>query len=161
VIILMDVSGSVAANASSYQRLLRGADEALKLLKPGDEIALMQFAERPDLIQGFTRDRNLILSALGRLDGRGQYGTHVDEGILGAATYMHTAANPDSRRAIITVTDDVTVAIKDRAYVAPTTIAEGQALRELYESGSVVSHSCMRAARIGLSARRRFKLPNR
>ena len=138
VIILMDVSGSVAPNASSYKRLLNGAYEALKLLKPEDEVALMQFAERPDLVQGFTRDRDLAISALGRLDGRGQYGTHVDEGILRAADYMHKAANPDSRRAIITVTDDVTVGIKDRAYVVPTTIAEGQALRELYESGSVV-----------------------
>lgn len=138
VIFLMDVSGSVAANSNSYQRLLHGAYQALKLLKPEDEVALMQFAEKSNLIQPFTRDRDLVVSAMSRLDGRRQYGTHVDEGILAAAGYMHSASNPDSRRAIIAITDDVTVAIKDRAYVLPTTVAEGQALSELYESGSVV-----------------------
>jgi len=79
VVILMDVSGSVAPNANAYQRLLRGAYEAIKLLKPRDEVALMQFAEKSAVVQPFTRDRELVINSLSRLDGRGQYGTHVAE----------------------------------------------------------------------------------
>jgi len=138
VVILFDVSGSVAADRKSAQRLLQGAYEALKLLKHEDEIALMQFAQKATLIQPFTRDRDMIVNALARMDGRGQYGTHVDEGILSATEYMRSASNPDSRRVIIAVTDDVTVSIANRAYTTPTTRTEGDALRKLYESGSVV-----------------------
>lgn len=138
VVILMDVSGSVWPDRKSFDRLMRGAFEAMKLLKQEDEVALMQFAERATLVQPFTRDRYLVVNALARLDGRGQRGTHVDEGILSAASYVRLASNSDSRRAIIAITDDVTIALTDRAYTVPTTRAEGEALRELYESGSVV-----------------------
>jgi VWFA-related protein len=138
VIILFDVSGSVAADRQSVQRLLHGAYEAMSLLKPEDEVALMQFAEKATLVQPFTRDRDLVVKAVTRMDGRGQYGTHVDEGILAAAEYMRSAANPDSRRAVIAVTDDVTVEFKDRSATTPMARYEGQALRELFESGSVL-----------------------
>lgn len=138
VVILMDVSGSVWPDLKSFERLRRGALEAMNLLKPEDEVALMQFAAKATLVQDFTRDRGLVVNALARLDGRGQRGTNVDEGILGAASYMRSASNPDSRRAIIAITDDVTVALINGAYVVPWTRAEGEALRELYESGSVV-----------------------
>lgn len=138
VVILMDVSGSVTDRESVRRPLLRGAYEALKLLKPEDEVALMQFAAKATLIQPFTRDRNLVVSGLGRLDGRGQHGTHVAEGILNAASYMRSASMGDSRRAIIAITDDVTVEFARRSYALPTTRAEGEALREVYESGSVV-----------------------
>jgi len=138
VIILFDVSGSIATDRQAVQRLLAGAYEAMKLLRPEDEVALMQFAEKATLVQPFTRDRDLVVKAVTRLDGRGQYGTHIDEGILAAAEYIRSAANPDSRRAVIAVTDDVTVEFRDRSSVTPTTRYEAQALRELYESGSVL-----------------------
>jgi Ca-activated chloride channel homolog len=138
VIILFDVSGSIATDRQAVQRLLGGAYEAMKLLRPDDEVALMQFAEKATLVQPFTRNSDLVVKAVTRLDGRGQYGTHIDEGILAAAEYMRSAANPDSRRAVIAVTDDVTVEFRDRSTVTPTTRYEGQALRELYESGSVL-----------------------
>jgi len=138
VIILFDVSGSVATDRKAVQRLLGGAYQAMNLLRPEDEVALVQFAEKATLVQPFTRDRDLVVKAVTRLDGRGQYGTHIDEGILAAAEYMRSAANPDSRRAVIAVTDDVTVEFRDRSTVTPTTRYEGQALRELYESGSVL-----------------------
>src|SRR5262249_14346814 len=138
VIILFDVSGSIASDRDSVQRLFQTTFEALKLLKPQDEVALMQFAEKGTLVQAFTRDRDLVVNALGRLNGRGQYGTHIDEGVLRAAEYMRSASNPDSRRSIIAVTDDITVEFANRSYATPMTRLEGQALRELYESGSVL-----------------------
>lgn len=138
VVILMDVSGSVWPDLKAFERLRRGAREAINLLKPEDEVALMQFASKATLVQAFTRDRGVVVDALSRLDGRGQRGTNVDEGILGAAHYMGSASNPDSRRAIITITDDLTIALTNKAYILPTTHAEDQALRELYKSGSVV-----------------------
>lgn len=138
VIILFDVSGSIATDRQAVQRLLGGAYQAMNLLRPEDEVALMQFAEKATLVQPFTRDRDLVVKAITRLDGRGQYGTHIDEGVLAAAEYMRSAANPDSRRAVIVVTDDVTVEFRDRSTVTPMSPYEGQALRELYESGSVL-----------------------
>jgi VWFA-related protein len=138
VVILIDVSGSVWPDLKTFERFRRGALEAMNLLKPEDEVALMQFAAKATLVQAFTRDRGVVVNALARLDGRGQHGTSVDEGILGAANYMRSASNPDSRRAIIALTDDVTIAIINGAYVVPWTHAEGEALRELQESGSVV-----------------------
>ena len=57
VIILVDVSGSVTPNARAAGKLLRGAYDAMKLLKPQDEVALMQFAARAAVVQPFTRDR--------------------------------------------------------------------------------------------------------
>lgn len=138
VIILMDVSGSLVPDVKSYRRLLDGAYEALKLLKPEDEVALMQFAAKSTIVQPFTRDRDLIVRAFGRLDGRGQYGTYVAEGILGAARYVRSASNPDSRRVIIAVTDDVTVEFAHKSSTAPATRGEGEALQELFESGSVL-----------------------
>jgi VWFA-related protein len=138
VILLFDVSGSIATDRNAVQRLLAGAYQAMSLLRPEDEVALMQFAEKATLVQPFTRDRDLVVKAVTRMDGRGQYGTHVAEAVLEAARYMHVASNPDSRRAIITVTDDLTIAISDGAYVVPTTRFEGDALHALYESGSVL-----------------------
>lgn len=138
VIILFDVSGSIASDRDSVQRLFQSTYEAWKLLKPQDEVALMQFAEKGTLVQPFTRNHILVVDALARLDGRGQYGTHIDEGILRAAEYMRSASNPDSRRAIIAATDDVTVEFASRSYTTPMARLESQALRELYESGSVL-----------------------
>lgn len=149
VIILFDVSGSVATDRKSVQRLLRGASEAMKLLKQEDEVALMQFAEKATLVQPFTRDRDLVVNALTRMDGRGQYGTHIDEGILAAAEYMRSASNPDSRRGVITVTDDVTVEFRSRSSVTPMVRFEGQALRELYESGAVLCALLNEAPEVG------------
>src|SRR6266850_5406102 len=77
VVILMDVSGSVWPDLKAFERLRRGALEAINLLKPEDEVALMQFAAKATLLQPFTRDRSLVVNALGRLDGRGQQGTSV------------------------------------------------------------------------------------
>jgi VWFA-related protein len=149
VIVLVDVSGSVWPNLKSFERLRRGALEALKLLKREDEVALMQFAQKATLVQPFTRDRDLVVNALARLDGRGQYGTYVAEGILAAASYMRSASNADSRRAIIAITDDVTVEFKERSSAAPMTQGEGEALRELYESGSVVCAILYKGDQIG------------
>src|ERR1700730_8082810 len=138
VIVLVDVSGSVWPDLKQFERLRPGALEALKLLKREDEVALMQFAPMATLVQPFTRDRDLVVNALGRLNGRGERGTSVDEGILKAADYMRSASNSDSRRAIIAITDDVNYALTDRVDTVPTTKAEGEALLQLYESGSVV-----------------------
>jgi Ca-activated chloride channel homolog len=92
VVILMDVSGSVWPDLKAFDRFRRGALQAMNLLKPEDEVALMQFAAKATLVQAFTRDRGAVVNALARLDGRGQHGTSVDEGILGAANDTGSSA---------------------------------------------------------------------
>lgn len=140
VVILMDVSGSVWPDRKSFERLMRGAFEAMKLLKQEDEVALMQFAAKATLLQPFTRDRDLVARALARLDGRGQIGTRVDSGILGAADYIRLASNSDSRRVIIAITDDVTEPdeLTTKVDAASYSYVERQALHDLYESGDVL-----------------------
>jgi VWFA-related protein len=139
VLILFDVSGSVWPDRESFERMRRGALEALKQLKPEDEVALMQFAQHAKLIQGFTRDREAITDAFSALDGRREFGTLVNEGIYNAAAYLRNAANPDSRRVIISITDDVTSVIPDRTLKDIGTLhSGGETLRALLEGGIVV-----------------------
>src|SRR5262249_1514464 len=57
IILLVDVSASVRPILNEIRQ---GATTALDTLKPEDEVALMAFATRTQVVQGFTRDRNLI-----------------------------------------------------------------------------------------------------
>jgi VWFA-related protein len=141
VVILLDVSGSLTSKRRDTQRLLEGVVAALDHLKPVDEVALLQFAGSASLLQGFTRDDSLIVDGLWRINGKIlENGTDVSGAVYQAARHAHTACNPDSRRVIIAITDDISVKVDrtEKVYTAPLSQSEAVTLRELYESGSVV-----------------------
>ena len=130
ILILLDVSGSVWP---VIKKLKEGALESLRQLKPEDEVALMAFAGNTKIVQGFTRDRRVIVDNLLSTGGRDlEGGTNQNEAIYQAATFLTRASNPDSRRVIIAITDDVSTLER---FVPHT---QQQTLYQLLESGSVV-----------------------
>jgi VWFA-related protein len=61
IMLLLDVSGSVRP---AIHRIRDGALEALGRLKPEDEVAVMAFASSAELVQDFTRNRDLIAKTI-------------------------------------------------------------------------------------------------
>lgn len=137
VLLLLDVSGSVRP---IVRRIGEGALGALDRLKPEDEVAIMAFANRPELIQGFTKDRQLTARKIieaSRDESVGR-GTFLNEAVHRAAREMSNATNPASRRVVIVVTDNVAfLGGKD---------AVRRTMTELLESGAVVYGLIVRAA---------------
>ena len=88
--IALDTSGSMAGER------IAAAQSALDhflydLLAPDDEIFLYRFSDRPDLVQGWTTDRQRLRSALGRVPTRGTTAMYdaVAEAVHLAATGQH------------------------------------------------------------------------
>lgn len=103
IILLLDISPSVRP---VIEKVRAGALQALQRLKSEDEVALMVFSGWTELIQDFSKDRQLILDKLGQaLDKKGG-GTRIHEAVAKAARQMRYATNPISRRVIIVVTDN-------------------------------------------------------
>jgi VWFA-related protein len=133
IMLLLDISGSVQPRLRQIQD---GARYAMEQLKPEDEVAVMVFAGGAKLIQGFTKDRQLIEDKIAGIKDNplgfwARSGTRINEGVYQAAAHMDQATNPLSRRVIIGVTDNQSSAI-------PTGHSGSEALEQLYESGSVV-----------------------
>ncbi len=103
VVLLLDISPSVHP---VIEEIRRGALQALQSLKPEDEVALMVFAGVTELIQDFTRDRQLILDKVGVALTRDGHGTRIHEAIGRAARQFKHATIPTSRRVIIVITDN-------------------------------------------------------
>jgi VWFA-related protein len=137
VLLLLDVSGSVRP---IIHQVGEGALGALQNLKPADEVAVMAFASNSQLIQDFTRDRQLIAEKIeeaSRVDWIGS-GTLLTDALFKSATQMPRASNPASRRVVIVVTDNVAL-LGDKNVVRRTA-------NELLESGAVVYGLVVRAA---------------
>jgi VWFA-related protein len=103
VLILLDVSPSMSKWLSD---LGAKSTEALRALRPGDQVALMGFASRSELLQPLTVDTkstgaNIIGNIYKQTLGRE---TVVNEALLAAAKYM--GSQPGKRRAILIVTDN-------------------------------------------------------
>jgi VWFA-related protein len=128
------VSGSVRGVIREIQA---GAEQALRHLKPDDEVAVMAFGTRPHLLQGFTNDRRLIAEQIARADDRDIMrrtggSTALNEAVYQAATHISQATNPISRRVIIAVTDNIS---NQPFFVGHS---EGEAFEQLFESGTVL-----------------------
>ena len=64
MIVLIDMSGSMRP----HHALIRDvAMEAINPLKPEDEVALIIFKDDAELIQGFTRDKNIAADAIKKM----------------------------------------------------------------------------------------------
>jgi VWFA-related protein len=106
--------------------------EALKRLKPEDEVALMTYHNTAELIEGFTRDRGQIEDALNRIPPHDEEADHcLNLAFYNAAQYMIKAGNPAGRRVIIVITGVTSNFDCD----GPSGTA---AAHEVFESGSVV-----------------------
>lgn len=106
VLLLLDVSASIAPN---FPALQRAASAALESLKHNDEVALMVFGGSARVVQGFTTDKQRVALAIAMADATGlRQGTDVTEAVYAAALHLEKAAAPGSRKIIIAITDDQT-----------------------------------------------------
>ncbi|HKV41397.1 MAG TPA: VWA domain-containing protein [Blastocatellia bacterium] len=79
--------------------------EALRRLKPDDEVALMAFADDVQLLRGFRLDKQAVADALNRMPPHDEDARHCfNRAFYEAAALMRKAANPDGRRVIIVIT---------------------------------------------------------
>ena len=127
IVLLLDISRSVRP---VIETIGAGANNALRHLKPEDEVAVIAFADYPKLIQPFTKNRTLTANGINEASrtfiGNG---TMLYDGLLLASQEINKGTNPANRRAIIVITDNI-------AITAGEDVARLQ--RELAESGTVV-----------------------
>jgi Ca-activated chloride channel family protein len=85
----------------------RSVRVALQRLKPEDEVALMIFNGEPRLIQGFTRDKDLVIRSLEEVEDHGAPAKHLHLAVYEAANYMLEATDRMRRRVLIVITYNI------------------------------------------------------
>lgn len=100
VALVVDRSGSMGP---VLKQLRRVAYDTLSSLKPGDQVALFDFAARAERLEDLTTDRQRIADAIGAIHTGGA--TVIADALFEAALYLARAA-PDRRHAIILVSDN-------------------------------------------------------
>jgi Ca-activated chloride channel family protein len=139
IVFLFDLTESVRP---VLKPLASGALAALQHLKPEDETAVMVYAASAKLLQDFTTDRALTVAAIEKASEMdSNEAAFFNEGVFQAAVQAAKAKNPGSRRVIVWLTDNVpNVPSESKLHT------EIDALRELLESGVVVSSLLERSA---------------
>lgn len=111
----------------------RAAREALDRLKLVDEVAVVSYHTKTDLIQPFTTNRIMLEQALNNIPAQTQAGGHCLNTVFDyAAKYMMRASNPAGRRVIIVITGFT------RWFDCPHSPSGKSATLAIYESGTVV-----------------------
>lgn len=129
VILLIDRGGCL----DPFSDKVRHATlEALRRLRPQDEVALMSFANTTELVEGFGRGKDRILAGLDHLPPHDENADHCfNRAFYDAAQYMSRAGNPEGRRVIIMITGITT-------YFGCGGNSPEEARMAILESGSVV-----------------------
>jgi len=130
VMLLIDRGGCLDSYSDEVHRAAREAIDRLKLV---DEIAVMAYHTKTDLIQPFTTNRILIEKALNRIPPQTEAGGHcLDTLFSDAANYMMSASNPAGRRVMIVISGWT------RFFDCPNSPTGKSAALSIYESGTVV-----------------------
>jgi VWFA-related protein len=133
IVLLLDVSGSVQP---VINRVRDEGMTALGLLRPDDEVAVMAFGFWARVVQDFTKDRAAVISAIAGIEFMGPWireKTYIYEAVYQAAAHLGKASNPDTRRCVIIITDNISNQPAGEAHPASA------ALEELLEAGAVMS----------------------
>jgi VWFA-related protein len=135
IILLLDVSRSVRPIIHDIRD---GALNALRRLKPDDQVAVMAFASETKLAQDFTKDRALVSRKIEEATATDVLGnaTFIGPALESAAIHMEHAPTVNSRRVIIIITDNI-AAISDRQ--------QHDVLDQLFDTGTVVYGLIVRA----------------
>lgn len=128
LMILLDVSGSMTRY---LEQIAHTARDAMRFLQPGDRVAIMVFGKRSELHQGFSD--NLAESARQLANAIHDHdvgaGTQINQAIFDAAQYTDKNAGPDGRRAILILTDNLSISYK---------LPDARVSRALIESDTVL-----------------------
>jgi VWFA-related protein len=110
VLLLVDVSGSMAGEPMNQARA--AIHQFIDALDPQDQVAVMSFASRVQLLQDFTADRGALGVAVDRLVPLGE--TALYDGVIQATELMATA--PQGRKLIVLLSDGTaTIGTNNRA----------------------------------------------
>ena len=129
LIILLDISGSMQR---WVERISGVAREALGYLRPGDRVAILVFGKRMEVHQDFSdniaESARQIASAVRDHDVGA--GTAINASVAAAADYMGANAKPAGRRAILILTDNLSLSYQ---------FTDRQVIRSLYASDAVLN----------------------
>jgi VWFA-related protein len=138
VVLLFDLTYSVQP---VLKPLAAGALDALRHLKPEDEVAVMAYAASAHLLQDFTTDREQAVAAIEKASEMGSgEDAFFNEAVFQASEQLGKAKNPRSRRTIIWLTDNVPNIPSEGVHT------EKDAFREVFETGTVISALLERSA---------------
>jgi VWFA-related protein len=105
VVLLLDISGSMQDGINLIKAVVT---ESLRPLKRDDEVSLITFADKPEVIVEFTKDKRLVDEKVGELTKKKIHGaTNELEGLFVAATHLNNASNSSGRRIIVVITDNM------------------------------------------------------
>lgn len=99
VVLALDTSGSM--NGQPLEQAKAAGRALLDQLSPLDQVAVLAFADRVDIVQAFTGDRNAVATSLGALSSTGN--TALYEGVAEAGGLSATGDLP--RRAVVLLSD--------------------------------------------------------
>ncbi len=142
VVVMFDMTETVHA---AMKPLAQAGLEILGHLKPEDEVAVMTFSSRADLMQGFTTNRSLAAEAIKTASWMADVeGTFLDEDMY-EAVELAGNAKPGRRRVLVWLTDGTANEENEstRASIgqhAPARLhSQKEAMYSLLQSGAVVS----------------------
>ena len=127
LLLLLDISGSMQKYITQISQTAR---DAMKFLRPGDRVAIMVFAKRSEIHQDFSD--NLAESARQIAHAVEDHdvgaGTLINAAVVNAAHYIAAHAGPNGRRAILILTDNLSLSYQ---------LTDGQVIRELDRADTV------------------------
>jgi VWFA-related protein len=143
LVLLFDMTETVHA---ALEPLARAAMQTLAHLRPEDEVAVMIFSSRTELLQEFTKNRTLAASAIKTASWMADVeGTFLDEDMFEAVEQAMKARAPGNRRVLVWLTDGTANEQNSmtRATIgqhAPAHLhSQQEAMTRLLQSGAVVS----------------------
>jgi len=127
LILLLDISGSMQKH---IDEIATEARESLDHLRPGDRVAIMVFAKTTAVAQSFSDNLAETARNIGGAVSNWDVGssTLINSAVMDAARYMEKHAGPGGRRAILILTDNLSVSYQ---------LTDGQVIRELNKADTV------------------------
>ena len=127
LVLLLDISGSMQ---KYIDEIAMEARESLEHLRPGDRVAIMVFASKTAVAQGFSDNLAETARNIGGAVKNWDVGssTLINSAVMDAARYMEKHAGPGGRRAILILTDNLSTSYQ---------LTDGQVIRELNKADTV------------------------
>ncbi len=127
LLLLFDISESMQ---KYIEQIAKTARDALGHLRPGDRVAIMVFARKTAVHQGFSDNLAETARQIGAAVKDWDVGTTtlINPAVVDAARYMQSHAGPEGRRAILILTDNLSTSYQ---------LTDGQVIRELEKADTV------------------------
>ena len=140
VLLLFDVSASMRPHV---QRIASAAHDAMRVLAPGDRVAIMVFDRSSRTRLPFRSDRAAVERELDNMlrDETFRGGTDITRALLDAAAYVGREGRSDARRAVVILTDDMTELEHDPARVERAFVKADAVLSALIAPDAMANRS--------------------